>query len=302
MKSYNSISEKTRHYYLRLSSYILGFLLFYAPFTLFARFIKFITHDHSMSDVHNFCLRLQINWLFDPTKWSNFTAHPVYLGFFLIVASAFLFGPLFCGWLCAAGAVTEYLSKLIPDRLKIDFAAKINPIPIRFGFLIGYIAVPFVTSGSIACAYCNYSVFQKFVNGMTGDWQALTYWGSTMLITTILWVVLFGLFTKGGRGWCNLGCPVGAVQSLFHSIGTKLGFTYKLKYNSSKCSSCGVCVKSCSMRSIRTEDQGVSINHHNCIVCLDCVAVCPSGAITYGKGIIEEQTVVQLDTGTISGK
>jgi len=269
----------------------MGIFLFYAPFALYSRTVKLITNDPSMADVHNLCLRMQINWLFDPAQWFRFTDSPIYLSFFVIVGVAFLFGPLFCGWLCSAGAVTEYLSKLVPDRFKIDLSGKVNPTPIRYGFLAGYILTPFA-GGSIGCAFCNYSVFQKFISGLTGDWQQLTYWGTTIIITTILWFVLFGLFMKGGRGWCNFGCPIGAVQSMFYALGAKLGFTYKLKYNNEKCVGCGACVKACSMWSITPEDKGVSISKHTCNACLDCTFVCGSGALTYGKGATEEKVII----------
>lgn len=292
--------KQKKHFYLRLSTYIIGVLLFYAPFALYSRAIKLITSDPSLSDIHNLCLRMQINWIFDPAQWSRFTSSPIYLSFFVIVGSAFLFGPLFCGWLCSAGAVTEYLSKLVPDRFKIDLSGKVNPAAIRYGFLAGYIATPFA-GGSIGCAFCNYSVFEKFIGGLTGNWQVLTYWGSTMIITTVLWFFLFGLFMKGGRGWCNFGCPVGAAQSLFYAIGAKLCFTCKLKYDSAKCNGCGACVKACSMWSIMPEGQEVSVSRHTCNVCLDCVAVCGRGALTYGKGVAEEKTFIP-HTVSVPGK
>ncbi|WP_425804350.1 4Fe-4S binding protein [Desulfitobacterium sp. Sab5] len=253
-------------------------------------------NNSEVSAVHNLCLRMQINWLFDPSQWSRFVTNPVYIGFFVILGVAFFFGPLFCGWLCAAGAITEYLSKLVPDRFKIDFSGKVNPMPIRYGFLAGYILTPFL-GGSIGCAFCNYGIFQRFISGLTGDWQQIAYWSTTMIITTGLWFFLFGLFMKGGRGWCNFGCPVGAVQSLFYVIGAKFGFTYKLKYDSSKCSGCSSCIKACSTWSITKEDQEkrVSISPHTCNACLDCVSACPRGALSYGKGAAETNKRFELD-------
>lgn len=295
-------NKQKRHFWLRLSTYILGVFLFYAPFALFVRTIKFFTNNPTMSDFHNLCLRMPIDWLFDSSQWYRFVADPLYLSFLAIVGIAFLFGPLFCGWLCSAGAITEYLCKLVPDRFKIDFSGKVNPTPIRYGFLAGFILTPFF-GGSVCCAFCNFSIFQKFVSKLTGDLQILAYWSSTMIITTVLWFFLFGLFMKGGRGWCNFGCPIGAVQSLFYAIGAKFGFTYKLKYNSSKCSGCGSCIKACSMWSITKVDQGkgISVSPYTCNVCLDCTVVCDRGALSYGTGAAETRELVQLDNMPASG-
>lgn len=292
--------KRKRHFYLRLSSYVFGVLLFFAPFALYSRVIKWILKDPTVSDIHSICLRMQINWLFDPSQWYRFTASPIYLSFFVLIGSAFLLGPVFCGWLCSAGAITEYLSKLVPDRFKIDLSGKVNPTPIRYGFLAGYILTPFF-GGGIGCAFCNYSVFQKFVSGLTGNFQVLAYWGSTMIITTILWFFLFGLFMKGGRGWCNFGCPVGAIQSITYAIGSKLRFTFKLKYDSDKCNNCGACVKACSMWSITKLEKGISVSSHTCNVCLDCVAVCATGALTYGAGAVETKKLMQIDDVSVPG-
>lgn len=290
-----------RHFWLRLSTYILGIFLFYAPFALFTRTIKFFTNNPTVSDVHNLCFRMPVNWVLDPSQWSRFVSSPLYMGFFVILGIAFLFGPLFCGWLCSAGAITEYLSRLVPDRFKIDLSGKVNPMPIRYGFLAGYLLTPFL-GGSIGCAFCNFGIFQRFISALTGDWQQIAYWSTTMIITTMIWFFIFGLFMKGGRGWCSFGCPMGTLQSLFYAIGSKFGFTHKLKYDGSKCSGCGVCIKACSMWSIKKGDQGkgIKLNPHTCNTCLDCAAVCSQGALSYGTGAAETGKLLQLDNIPVS--
>lgn len=49
-----------------------------------------------------------------------------------------------------------------------------------------------------------------------------------MILTLFLWAGLFGIFTKGGRGFCNFLCPVGAVQNLLYSFSSRLPFVYRL--------------------------------------------------------------------------
>lgn len=288
---FKNSTRKTRHFFLRLSSYILAIFVFFAPFALAERLFKFLLNDPSINTVHQLCLRMPMNWAVDPSNWFRFVSRPTYLLVFLIGLLTFLVGPLFCGWLCSAGAVTEYLGKLVPDRFKLDLLGKINPTPVRYGFLIGFMITPFV-SGSICCSFCNFSIFQNTISGLTGDWAAFSYWGSTTIITFFLWFLLFGLFMKGGRGWCNFACPIGAMLSLFYVLGSKLGFTYKLKYDNAKCLGCNNCVKACPMRSIIPNDKKVSVNKYNCITCLDCVAVCESKALTYGKGLTDSETVL----------
>jgi ferredoxin-type protein NapH len=66
--------------------------------------------------------------------------NPLYALIFILIAISFFVGPLFCGWLCPAG-LTEHLSRAMPSRLKFDLTGKVDPAPLRYGFLAGYIFV-----------------------------------------------------------------------------------------------------------------------------------------------------------------
>ncbi len=260
--------------------YIVGLLLFYAPFALYQKALFGLVNYNKPADIHSLCLRMPLlNLLLG--KWSLIVP-VVMITLFLFFMFAIIFGPFFCGRLCFAGALPEYLSRLIPDRFKIDWVTGINPIPVRYGFLAGYLITPFL-AGSIACAFCNLSFMQRLIDG--GFWGEFGVLSSTNIITFFLWIILFGIFTKGGRGFCNFICPIGAVQSLVYSISSRLHFTYKLRFAKDKCISCGACVKACSMGSLQKEpDNSITYQIHNCITCLQCQAACPKNALTYGTG------------------
>lgn len=267
-------------------------MLFYVPASLFVRAFYGVQGQHL---VGNLCdslnLRMGVGGLLKIETWQKvFAADPRSLGIFAVIAVAFLFGPLFCGWVCAAGALSEGLSRLVPDRFKLDIAGRVNAAAIRYGFLSGFMVLPFMGL-SAGCAFCNYRILNFMTLGLTGGFMpALT---STYIVVIALWLVLGGMFMKGGRGWCNFLCPVGAIQNLFHGLGARLGFTYKLKYAPEKCRTCLNCVKVCPMRAAapaaegrwRTANgAGVLFNRHTCITCNDCVAACPHGALSYGVG------------------
>lgn len=259
--------------------YIAGFALFYAPFALIQRFLISVFKVKGSSDIHGSCFRMAIQGLFTGKGFEIFTTTGIIVS--LLLVSAVLIGPIFCGRFCAAGAVTEYLSRIVPDRFKMNLQSHINPTPIRYGALAGFIIAP-ALGGSVICAYCNYTVMEKLVFGGI-SWN-LTALGSTAILTTFIWLIVLGAFTKGGRGYCSYLCPVGATQSLLHSISAKLGFTYKLKYSAEKCVSCNLCVKDCSMGALQNSEQGLKYNIHNCITCHQCQHVCPKQAITFGQG------------------
>jgi ferredoxin len=279
-KKLSKVQKRSRNYIFRRGAwYLFGLILFYAPFALFNRGLNWLLGNGTDGSIHDTCLRMPITDLMNGKGMDLVTIKGISL--LLLLVSAFLIGPFFCGRLCAAGAFTEYLSRLWPDKWKLDWSKIVNPTPIRYGFLAGFIIAPLM-AGSIACAYCGYGFFQRLLDG--GFWGDIGVLGSTTIITAFLWFIVFGVFTKGGRGYCNFMCPVGATQSLLHSLGAKFGFTYKLKFNHGKCVSCQSCIKACPMSALKKEDETIKYNIHSCITCRQCTAACPTNAILYGTG------------------
>ena len=268
----------------RLAGYFLGFVLFYAPFALFQKILGFLLKGKWQEQtIHSLCLRIPTEHLLDGRIFQYASISVVSLGILLI--AAFFFGPVFCGRLCPAGAFTEYLSKLLPERLQIDWIKYTEIAPIRYGMLAGFCLVPFF-GGILACAYCNFFLFDLLANYYSqGYFISLS---SSLLLTSILWLVIFGLFTKGGRGYCNFLCPVGAVQNLVHYFSSKLPFVSRMQVDKEKCIGCRRCVHNCPMRAITLHEERAEISQHNCIVCGQCAHDCPVKAIHYGRKCHEE--------------
>ncbi len=259
--------------------YIVGFVLLYAPFGLLQLFLTKAFKLTGRTDVHGSCFRMAIGNLAKGNGLNLLTTTGIIT--FAILVVAFFFGPKFCGKLCFAGALPEFLGRLVPDKLKIDWQKYIPSAPVRYGALIGFFAAP-ALGISVVCAYCNYSLTEKLVlGGISRDMAILS---SAAILTGFVWLFALGIFTKGGRGYCTYLCPIGAVQSLLHRVGTLLPFTYKLKLNKGKCVSCGLCEKECPTRAIKINDNLPSYNIHNCIACSQCIGTCPKKAISFGSG------------------
>ena len=263
----------------RLAGYLLGFVLFYAPFTLFQRTLgNFLTDAHYVQTIHSLCLRIPIEHILDG-KIFRYASISVVSTVILLLA-AFCFGPVFCGRLCPAGAFTELLSKLVPEKWKISWRSYTEIAPIRYGMLAGFCLVPFV-DGILACTYCNFFLFDLLVNYATrGYFISLS---SSLILTAFLWLVVFGLFTKGGRGFCNFLCPVGAAQSLVYALGCWLGLSWQMQVDKQKCIGCGKCAKACPMEAATVQEKQAQLCRHNCIVCGVCAHSCPVQAISYGR-------------------
>ena len=263
----------------RVAGYILGFVLFYAPFAVFQKLIGyFLTGKWQEQTIHSLCLRIPTEHLLDGKIFQYASISVMSLGILLV--AAFFFGPVFCGRLCPAGAFTEYVSKLVPKRWQIDWSKYTEIAPIRYGMLAGFCLVPFF-GGILACAYCNFFLFDLIANYYSrGYFISLS---SSLILTSILWLVIFGLFTKGGRGYCNFLCPVGAVQNLVHCFSSKLPFVRCMYVDKQQCIGCQKCVHACPMQAVKVQEKKAEICLHNCIVCGQCAHDCPVKAIHYGR-------------------
>ncbi len=268
----------------RVFGYVLGFIFFFAPFALFQRAILYLLGQNYDPTIHTLCFRIPIEHILSGRFFAMGTV--AVIGTIILLSIAFFVGPLFCGKLCPAGAVPEYLSKIVPARFKINWNDYVPVVPLRYGFLVGFLIAPLL-GGYLACSYCNYYVFDLLVNFVF--WGYAVAFSSSLLLTLILWLFLFGIFTQGGRGFCNFFCPVGALQNFVYYLGSKLSFTWRLKVHKDKCVQCGLCVKKCPMTCMNLEKTAVQSNIHHCILCLQCVANCPYQAITYDQGRKDEK-------------
>lgn len=268
----------------RLAGYVLGFVLFYAPFALFQRVLGYaLTDMHDLHTIHSLCLRIPIEHILDGKVFRYASVSVVSTA--ILLALAFVFGPVFCGRLCPAGAFTEALSKVMPSRFQISWRTYTEIAPIRYGMLAGFCLVPFF-DGILACTFCNFFLFDLLANYWTrGYFISLT---SSLIFTAFMWLVIFGLFTKGGRGFCNFLCPVGAAQSFVYMLGCKLGLSWHMQVDRRRCIGCGVCAKKCPMESVQLAEKKAVMCEHNCIVCGVCAHSCPVGAISYGRKQHEE--------------
>jgi ferredoxin-type protein NapH len=173
------------------------------------------------------------------------------------------------------GVFVELLSRVVPDRFKLHPGGRIDPTPIRYGVLLGMLSSPFL-GGYVCCSFCNFTMMQALVSAAAGDLTGLSAWASFTLLTFVAWFFVLGLFVKGGRGWCNLLCPAGAVQGLAYAIGLRrLPWQRSIRIDAGRCSDCGACALECPAWAIRDH----RVDPHACNLCRDCLFVCPSDAI-----------------------
>ena len=273
------MAEKAWH----VVGYLLGFLLFYEPFMLFQRITSSFLVETGFTSIHVPCARIPLaNILTGQWQYSGPTS--LFFCLLLILVSLW-FGPLFCGWLCPAGAFSEYLSRLLPDKYKINWAQLVPLVPLRYGFFLGFLGSIILGLG-LPCSYCNYYALEIFV-GYLHTGQLLSS-SLSLLMTFVVSNIILGLFTKGGRGYCNLLCPVGTMCSLMHVLGQLVPGSFGMQVDQNQCVGCGLCSKKCPMQAVSITQGKAQINRHHCIVCGQCRQACPRKAIEYTNGLHRE--------------
>jgi ferredoxin-type protein NapH len=271
----------------RLGFFFVGLVLFYAPFALVFRAFGAVFPGtyaaNTVVDVHTACLRMPVGWMAQPWMWSSMGTNALYFASILVLPlAAVALSPLFCGWLCPAGAFPEFVGRVVPDRFKFDFHGRVPIVPLRYGFFAGLLLAPFVTA-SICCAYCNFTQMQNIASAITGNPSQLLFIGTAGVVTMVLWLVVLGMLVKGGRGWCMLLCPAGAWMSLASGLTSRFRSLPRVRHYDADCVSCGTCQDVCPVRAIDVgEDGAVAVGQYLCNGCMDCVKACPSGSFRYG--------------------
>jgi len=93
-------------------------------------------------------------------------------------------------------------------------------------------------------------------------------------------VVVLGLLAKGGRAYCNLLCPIGALDALANTAGARFG--RRVRVSATHCNGCGLCEPVCPTWAIKIADTA-KIDPLGCMPCRRCETACPQGAVTYAK-------------------
>ena len=200
---------------------------------------------------------------------------------FVWLGITFFFGRWMCSHVCPAGSLTEFGSKLLPKKMKIDYNRLLDVPIFRYGFFAGYLLLPVVGFTSVCCSYCNLSTIPETFGAIfSPDIRAGLLTGSKA-VSIFMYVFLFGIIAKDGRGHCHLLCPIGALDSLVATLGAKVPFTFRTRVNASACGGCGACARTCPTAAItvNAETRLASVDYRRCFQCRLCEDQCPKQAI-----------------------
>jgi polyferredoxin len=186
--------------------------------------------------------------LFD---WERFPVFRHNLAWYLFatftIVTTVLWGRLYCGRVCAFGAMTQLMDKIVPKRMRLEIPARIEQRAnyIKYG-LLGATVLFFVITK-------NHLIF----------WYVEPFWMFSLPPMTPIWIGLAVLLiaTVFVRNlYCRFLCPVGAFLGLLSNLTV-----FRIK-RWSECNTCKICEKTCEWGAIR----GPKIVASECVRCDDC--------------------------------
>jgi len=217
----------------------------------------------------------------------------------LMVVLTVLLGRFFCGWICPLGSMIDLVGRT--NKLNRNEKRAVNR-PVRLVkfvvFGIGAIAacigvhvfwvldpmvimgrfvslnfIPFITQGvnglfvALIQRFEWYGAFYDFYRAFKESWLGVDvlFFSNSFIIFGFV-VVVLALSVIKRRLWCRMMCPLGALYAL---IGR---FTFMRRIVGDGCIHCHECNDACSMGAIFDDTE---YDAGECIMCMDCVEVCP---------------------------
>ncbi len=197
----------------------------------------------------------------------------------LILVTSFFFGRMWCGYICPMGGFPELVSRMIPDRWKIEFRS-LPQVPIRYGYFSVYLVLmPML--GISACTLCNFVTVPRIFQAFSGDFMGIAFILSAVGLVNLALLFLLGFFAVKGRAYCQFLCPIGAMDGLVNRLGSMFRFTRHIRVERSRCTGCNICARNCMTGAIKMIDKIAVVDQHSCMSCHECVDVCDWHAIDW---------------------
>ncbi len=200
-----------------------------------------------------------------------------FIFFTLAILATLIFGRFVCGWGCHILALQDLCGWMMK---KIG----VTPKPFRSRLLV---FVPLLAALYMFVWPTVLRAFTKppdapLVPGFTNHLITTEFWATfppIWVAIPFLFVVGFmTVYFLGAKGFCTYGCPYGG----FFALADKVAPGRILVTDA--CNGCGHCTATCTSNVLvhsEVKEFGMVVDP-GCMKCMDCVSVCPNGALHFG--------------------
>jgi len=188
------------------------------------------------------------------------------LWFLGLIPLTYLFGRVWCGWVCHMGALQEFLFR--PKGIawlqseKTAYYLKL----IRY-ILIAALVIQLIIMGEIF--WCKIDPFKAIFNiNLNYNYEII----SAILVALLLISSIFSY-----RPFCRTVCPIGITLGWISAIpGASV-----LGYKKTACTSCKNCNEACEINAIMRRKRTSYLDNKECIACGNCVDNCQNCGIQF---------------------
>lgn len=209
-----------------------------------------------------------------------------YLIWFIgVIILTYLFGKVWCGWICHLGAIQEII--YLPGRLSFLKGMRIRRIfnITRIVLLIALIIQLIVMGSKYWCKIdpfvyiFNFPDFFRFLLNPVFDAEFV------VILVLVLLLLVSSVFSY--RPFCRSMCPVGIILGQVSRLpgASVLGLK-------EECIGCKECSSACRQNAIIREGKGSTLNNTECIMCGDCIDACNRHGMGVLRKSAQNKTVV----------
>lgn len=215
-----------------------------------------------------------------------------------LVVLTLVFGRIYCSVICPLGVMQDVVSHLHTRRQKNRFRYSPERRVLRYSMLALFLVAFAAGAGSLVALLSPYSAYGRIAENLLAPLWALGNNGlaylaervdsyafyhtdvwvkslPTFAVAVVTFVVVAVLAWRGGRTYCNTICPVGTLLSFAARFAW-----LRVRIDTSKCNSCGLCARNCKAACIDTKAHRV--DYSRCVACGNCVDRCHRHALSYG--------------------
>ena len=218
------------------------------------------------------------------------------LGFVLLLLASFIFGRVYCSFLCPLGILQDIFIKFSRDsRKRYTFQQPYRLV--RYFILVLTVVTAILGSFTLINLLDPYSLFGRIA---THPLKSLVLWTNNMAVGVFEQFDIYALMVRkqhyipfsimavsigsfgivlafsiiSGRAYCNTICPVGAILGIASSFSV-----FRFVIDKQKCRSCRSCEAVCKTGCIDIDK--LEIDHSRCVVCFNCLDACQKTAVGY---------------------